>query len=92
MLVNKINSRVDTSTGKVFINLSENPNIIFIQERKKKVGPKRYKNSNKNKVHKGNKSRKKEKNSISETKKIEPGNPKKIKTFSKTKRKSLGHK
>jgi len=40
----------------------------------------------------GNKSKKKEKNSISDTKKIEPGNPKKIKTFSNIQRKSLGHK
>jgi hypothetical protein len=90
--VNKINSRVDTSAGSVFMNLSEKPNIIFIQERKKKVGPRRYKNINKNSVHKGNKSKKKEKKSISETKKIDPGNPRNIKTLSKTSKKSFGHK
>ena len=91
MPINKMNSRVETSAGKIFVNFSENPNIMFIHERKKKVGPKRYKNINKNKVHRGNKSKKKEKNNISETKKIEPGNPKNINTFNKTNRKSLGH-
>ena len=63
---------------------------MFIHERKKKVGPKRYKNINKNNVHNGNRSKKKEKNNISETKKIEPGKPRKIKTLSKTSKKSLG--
>lgn len=35
---------------------------------------------------------KKEKNKNSETKKIEPGKPKNIKTFSKAHKNSLGHK
>ena len=70
----------------------EKPNIIFIQDLKKKVGPIKYKNTNRNKVHAGNKSKKKEKNKISETKKIEPGNPRNINMFSKTSKNSLGHK
>jgi hypothetical protein len=40
----------------------------------------------------GNISRKNEKNNISETKKIEPGKPRKINTFKSIHRKSLGHK
>jgi hypothetical protein len=65
---------------------------MFIQDLKKKVGPNKYKKTSKNKVHKGNKSKKKEKKSISETKKIDPGNPKKMRIFNNTKRNSLGHK
>lgn len=92
MLKKRINSLVDTSEGSVFSNLSENPNIMFIQDLKKNVGPNKYRKTSKNKVHNGNKSRKKEKNKISETKKIEPGKPKKISMFNKTRRNSLGHK
>jgi hypothetical protein len=39
----------------------------------------------------GNKSIKNEKNKISETKKIDPGNPKNINMLSSVTRKSLGH-
>ena len=63
---------------------------MFIQDLKKNVGPIKYKKINKNKAASGNKSRKKEKKSISETKKIEPGNPKKINMFNNVTRKSLG--
>ena len=83
---------METSDGKRFNNLSEKPNIIFIQDLKKKVGPIRYRNTSRNRVHAGNKSKKKEKNKISETKNIEPGNPKNINIFNKTNKKSLGHK
>lgn len=92
MLKNKINSLVETSAGSVFNNLSEKPNIIFIHERKKNVGPRRYKKINKNNVHNGNKSRKKEKNKISETKKIDPGKPKKIRILRSVNKNNLGHK
>ena len=40
----------------------------------------------------GNKSKKKLKNKNSDTKKIDPGNPKKIKLFNNIIKKSLGHK
>jgi hypothetical protein len=91
MLKKRMNSLVETSAGSVFSNLSEKPNIIFIQDLKKNVGPNKYKKTTKNKVHKGNRSRKKEKKRISETKKIEPGKPKKISIFSKTRRNNFGH-
>lgn len=65
---------------------------MFIQDLKKKVGPNKYKKISKNNVQRGNKSIKNEKNNISETKKIDPGKPKKISIFSKTSKKSLGHK
>jgi len=39
----------------------------------------------------GNKSIKKEKNRISETKKIDPGNPKNISIFKRTTKNSFGH-
>lgn len=63
---------------------------MFIQDLKKNVGPNRYKKINKNMVHKGNKSKKKEKNNISDTKNIEPGNPKNISIFNSTNRNNLG--
>lgn len=74
------------------INLVEKPNIIFIHDRKKKVGPSKYKNISKKIVAIGNRSKKNEKNNISDMKKIEPGNPKKINTFNKIQRNSFGHK
>ena len=64
---------------------------MFIQDLKKKVGPNRYRKNNKKIAPVGNKSIKKEKNNISETKKIEPGNPRKISILSNTTRNSLGH-
>ena len=87
-----MNSLVETSAGNVRNNLSENPNIIFIQDLKKKVGPSKYRKTTRNRVHKGNRSRKKEKKRISETKKIEPGKPRKISIFNKTSKNSFGHK
>ena len=70
----------------------ENPNIIFIQDRKKKVGPSKYKKISKNNVQSGKRSKKKEKNRISEIKKIDPGKPKNIKILSKTNKNNFGHK
>ena len=87
-----MNSLVVKSTGNFLKSLCEKPNIMFIQDRKKNVGPNKYRKINKNKAARGNKSKKKEKNSISETKNIEPGNPKNIKILSRTTRNSLGHK
>jgi hypothetical protein len=55
------------------------------------VGPSRYKNTRRNIESKGNKSKKKLKNKNSETKNIEPGNPRKIRLFNKVIRKSFGH-
>jgi hypothetical protein len=68
----------------------EKPKSRFTQDRKKKVGPNKYKNSNNNNAKKGNKSKKKEKNKNSETKNIDPGKPKKIKRFTNETRKSFG--
>lgn len=91
MPVNNINSLVERSAGMVVCNLLENPNIIFIQDLKKKVGPIRYKKTSKKTAASGNKSRKKEKKRISETKKIDPGNPKKTSIFKRVTKNSLGH-
>lgn len=55
------------------------------------MGPSKYKNTSKKTVRTGNKSRKKEKKRNSDTKKIEPGNPKNIKVFNKAHKNSLGH-
>ena len=87
----RINSRRDKSAGIVLKSLFENPNIIFIQERKKNVGPNKYKKNNKKIAPVGNKSIKNEKNNISETKKMDPGKPKNINMFSRTTKNSLGH-
>jgi hypothetical protein len=55
------------------------------------VGPNRYKKTNKNIDSRGNKSKKKLKNKNSETKKMDPGKPRKIRLFSKVIKKSFGH-
>jgi len=70
---------------------NEKPNIIFIQDLKKNVGPNKYKNTSKNRVRTGNKSKKKLKNKNSETKNMDPGNPKKIRLLINTIRNNLGH-
>lgn len=55
------------------------------------MGPNRYKNTNRKTVSAGNRSRKNEKKRNSETKKIEPGNPKNIRVFSSAHKNNLGH-
>ena len=89
---NRINSLDDKSEGSLINNLVEKPNIIFIQDLKKKVGPSKYKKTSKKTEPAGKKSKKKEKNNISETKQIEPGNPKKINMFKSIDKNNLGHK
>ena len=89
---NNINSRVDKSAGIEATNEYEKPNITFSHDLKKKVGPIRYKKNIRKKVIIGKKSKKKEKNRNSAIKKIEPGNPKNTRLFSKVIRKSFGHK
>lgn len=84
-------SRDERSTGARNDKALEKPNITFIQDRKKKVGPKRYKKTNKNMESKGNRSKKKLKNRNSDTKNMDPGKPKKIKLFNNVIRNSLGH-
>jgi len=64
---------------------------MFIHERKKNVGTNKYRKNNRKTAPEGKKSKKKEKNKISETKKIDPGKPRNINTFNKTHKKSLGH-
>jgi hypothetical protein len=87
-----ISSRVDKSTGIVVVKEYEKPNITFSQDRKKKVGPIRYKNDIKKNANMGKKSRKKEKNKNSATKNIEPGKPRKTRVFNNIIKKSFGHK
>ena len=70
----------------------ENPNKEFIQLRKKKVGPNKYKKGIKKTHNKGKRSKRKLKNNISAIKKIDPGNPRKIKQLIRLIKKSLGHK
>ena len=74
------------------MNEYEHPNITFNQDLKKKVGPIKYKNDNKNKANIGKKSKKKEKNRNSATKKIEPGKPRNTKVFKSIVKNNLGHK
>ena len=86
-----INSLEVRSIGAFFDKKNENPNITFIHDRKKNVGPIRYKNTSRKIDIKGNRSKKKEKNKNSDTKNIDPGNPKKIKLFSNAIKNNLGH-
>jgi len=65
---------------------------VFIQLLKKKVGPSKYNKTNKIKLIKGNRSKKKLKNKNSAIKKIDPGNPKKINKLIKLAKNNFGHK
>jgi hypothetical protein len=87
-----INSFELTSNGVILFKAKDNPNKTFNQLRKKKVGPNKYKNTINNIHRSGNKSKKKLKNRNSAIKKIEPGNPKNIKQFTKLNKNNLGHK
>ena len=78
--------------GNVVTNEYEKPNMTFNHDLKKKVGPIRYKNEIRNRAKIGKKSRKKEKNKNSATKKIDPGKPRNTKVFKSMDKKSLGHK
>ena len=55
------------------------------------MGPSKYKNTSRKTVSIGNKSRKKEKNKNSDTKKIDPGKPRNIKVLSSAHKNSFGH-
>jgi hypothetical protein len=59
---------------------------------KKNVGPIKYRSTRRYKAATGNKSKKKLKNKNSATKKIDPGNPKKINVFNNIAKNSFGHK
>lgn len=85
------NSRVVKSVGILYVKDLEQPNITFIHDLKKNVGPNKYKKINIKRVNNGNKSKKKLKNRNSDTKNIEPGNPKKIKLFNSIIKNNLGH-
>jgi hypothetical protein len=91
MPVNKINSLVEISTGITLCKRVEKPNIMFIHDLKKKVGPNKYKKNIRKMAAAGNKSKKNEKNKISEMKKIDPGNPKNIRIFSSVTKNNFGH-
>jgi hypothetical protein len=91
MLEKSRNSRLDRSTGKRDDRDFEKPNITFIHDLKKNVGPNKYKKTNRNIESKGKRSKKKLKNRNSDTKNIDPGNPKKIRLFSNVIKKSFGH-
>jgi abortive infection bacteriophage resistance protein len=86
-----VNSREDKSAGIFLKRLLENPNSALTHDLKKNVGPMRYRNNNKTKARTGNKSMKNEKNRNSDTKKSEPGNPRKISKFVNEARNNLGH-
>lgn len=62
------------------------------QDRKKNVGAAKYSKITRKAAKIGKMSKKNVKNKNSAIKKIEPGNPKKIKQFTKAARNSLGHK
>jgi len=76
--------------GALLLKKKENPNITFIHDLKKKVGPIKYKKTSRNIAISGNRSKKKEKNKNSETKNIDPGNPKKIKLFTNVIKNNFG--
>jgi hypothetical protein len=79
------------SIGNFALKKLEKPNIIFIHDLKKKVGPNKYRKSSKKRDIIGNKSKKNVKKRNSDMKKIDPGNPRKIKVLSNIARNSLGH-
>jgi hypothetical protein len=87
-----MNSLEFKSKGMIFLIAVDKPNNTLIQLRKKKVGPNKYKNGIRKTQSKGKRSSKKLKKRTSAIKKIEPGNPKKIKQLIKLIKNSLGHK
>ena len=89
--INNINSRVDKSAGILYDKELEKPNSAFIHDLKKKVGPSKYKNTSRNTVRVGKRSKKKEKKRNSDTKNMDPGNPKNIRVFNNAHRNNLGH-
>ena len=84
-------SREDKSLGKVLRKWVEDPNKVFIQLLKKKVGPIKYKKTMSIRHKDGKRSKKNEKKRISETNIIEPGKPKKTSVLTKLTKNSLGH-
>jgi hypothetical protein len=90
-LEKRSSSFAERSIGNVFVSANEAPKRTFTQLRKKKVGPNKYRKISNTKASKGNKSKKKLKNKNSAIKKIEPGNPKKIRQFIKDSKNNLGH-
>lgn len=83
MLKNRNNSLDDRSAGSVDLRELEYPNITFIQDLKKNVGPSRYKSTIRVRHITGKKSKKKLKNKNSEMKNMDPGKPKKTNIFSR---------
>jgi hypothetical protein len=69
----------------------DKPNSTLIQLRKKNVGPNKYKKIIRQIHKRGNRSKKKLKKRNSAIKKIEPGNPKKIKQLTRLNKNNLGH-
>ena len=92
MKINKASSREDRSTGTFLKRLFEKPNKAFTHDLKKKVGPIKYKNSSRNSANTGKRSIKNEKKRNSDTKKREPGKPKKISKLASEAKNNLGHK
>jgi hypothetical protein len=90
--INNTSSLELKSTGTLLLNCSENPNSKFTQDLKKKVGPNKYKNNKRVSAKKGKRSMKKEKKRNSETKKMDPGNPRKISRFIRAAKNNFGHK
>lgn len=66
------------------------PNKTFVHVRKKKVGPKKYRQTIKINVRSGKRSKKNEKNKISAINIIEPGKPKKTNKFNNATKNNLG--
>ena len=85
-----INSLEFKSTGIFFKKKREEPNIAFIQVRKKKVGAIKYNRRIKKIDSKGKRSMKKPKNKISETNIIDPGNPRNTRQLSRVIKNNLG--
>jgi hypothetical protein len=84
---------LEFKSNGIFLKIfNDKPKSTFIQLRKKKVGPNKYKRIIKNKHKTGNRSKKKLKNKNSAINKIDPGNPKKTKQLIKLIKNNLGHK
>jgi len=88
---NKRNSLVVRSVGILVDSDFENPNIKFIQDRKKKVGPIKYKNIKRKRAKSGKRSNIKLKNRNSDTNIIDPGKPRNISVFNSVIRNNFGH-
>jgi len=86
-----ISSLANKSVGNRSKRCREDPKSMFTHERKNIVGASKYRRRMNQSVKSGYRSKKNEKNRISATNMIDPGNPKNTSKLSRLTKNNLGH-